>query len=493
MRLGALRVSLFWRTFALIGLLIAASFGAWYQIYRVFEREPQATRFAWEIASIVNLTRAALISTAGDRRSALLVDLARNEGVRVYPLEPNDRIEPWPDRQVGVVVEAKLQELLGPQTMLAARVNGERALWISFDIDGDPYWLIAEPERLRRQLGSNWLEVTAIAVGFALLGALLISRRINRPLANLADAIGRLSRGEQPERLRVSGTTEIYEVNRRFNRLADELDAIEADRAIVLAGVSHDIRTPLTRLRLEIEMSGLDEAAKAEMIDEIERIDSIVRQFIEFARPLEWTVEPVDVAEAIDQQMRAYARECGDGSLVINRHVAIGLLWRGSPTILQRILANLIDNALKYARPPDGGAIRVDLLARRIDTQIELVVRDHGPGVPAEAIERLARPFARLDAERGSIGGSGLGLAIVARLARRAGGAAAIENAPGGGLLVRVRLQDQEAPVSSGAERASNAPAPVPFSLSAAAPPPAPRSPRRGPDGRAARSSSPSD
>jgi len=125
-----LRISLFWRTFALIGLLIAASLGAWYQLYRAFEREPQATRFAWEIASIVNLTRAALISAAGDRRNALLIDLARNEGVRVYPLEPQDQVEPWPDRQVGELVEAKLKALLGSRTLVASRVNGEPALWV---------------------------------------------------------------------------------------------------------------------------------------------------------------------------------------------------------------------------------------------------------------------------------------------------------------------------------------------------------------------------
>ena len=160
-------------------------------MYRVFEREPQAARFAWEIASIVNLTRAGLISAAGDRRSELLVDLQRNEGVRVYPLEPQDQIEPWPNRQIGQMVEAKLRELLGPRTLVASKVNGEKALWISFDIEGDQYWLITDPKRLERQLGGNWLEVSATAVLLALIGAILISRLVNRPLANLARSIAR--------------------------------------------------------------------------------------------------------------------------------------------------------------------------------------------------------------------------------------------------------------------------------------------------------------
>ena len=424
------------------------SLGAWYQLYRVFEREPQTARFAWEIASIINLTRAGLISAAGDRRNELLVDLARNEGVRVYPLEPQDQIEQWPDRQIGQLVEAKLKELLGPRTLVASKVNGEKALWISFDIEGDQYWLIADPKRLERHLGGDWLDVTATAVLLALIGAILISRLVNRPLADLARSIEKLSRGERPPRLRETGPTEISELNRRFNQLAGDLHAMEADRAVVLAGVSHDIRTPLTRLRLEIELSELDEASKASMVEEIERIDSIVRQFIEYARPPELTVETVNIDASIEHLTRAYARERSDGVLQLQTRLESGLTWQGNTIILQRILANLVDNAMKYGQSPSDGTVRIDLLGRRRGKQIELVVRDQGRGVPDEALERLARPFARLDPERGGVGGSGLGLAVVSRLARRAGGALTLENAPAGGLLVRVTLNDQGAPTS---------------------------------------------
>jgi len=438
-----LRLSLFWRTFALICLLVAVSLGAWYQLYRVFERDPQTARVAWEIASIVNLTRAGLVSAAGDRRNALLVDLASNEGVRVYPVEPHDLVEPWPDRQIGQLVEAKLKDLLGPSTQVAGRVNGEKALWISFDIQGDAYWLIADPQRLERQLGGNWLQISAASVLLALVGAILISRLVNRPLADLAGSIERLSRGERPPRLRESGPTEISGLNRRFNQLAGDLHAMEADRAVVLAGVSHDIRTPLTRLRLEIELSKLDEASKESMVEEIERIDSIVRQFIEYARPPEFAIEIVGVDNMVGQLIRSYSRERADGLLQLEVRLEAGLRWQGNSIILQRILVNLLDNAMKYGRSRDDGIARIELSGRRRARTIELVVRDRGPGVPEEALERLARPFARLDPERGSVGGSGLGLAVVSRLARRAGGGLTLENAAAGGLVARVILQDQ--------------------------------------------------
>ena len=213
----------------------------------------------------------------------------------------------------------------------------------------------------------------------------------------------------------------------------------------MLAGVSHDIRTPLTRLRLEIELSELDEASKASMVEEIERIDSIVRQFIEFARPPELTVEKVEFDAVIERLSRAYARERSDGLLQLQTRLESGLTWQGNTIIVQRILANLLENAMKYGRSQNDGIVRIDLLGRRRGKQVELVVRDQGPGVPDEALERLARPFARLDAERGGVGGSGLGLAVVSRLARRAGGALKLENTPAGGLLARVTLDDQGA------------------------------------------------
>ena len=440
-----MRLSLFWRTFALISLLLAISLGAWYQLYRAFEQPPQASRFAWEMASAINLARTALShAEPGPQREALLKDFASNRGLRVYPLKDNDRIERWPDRKMGAEVEGQLARRLGHPAMLASRVNGVFALWVSFDIGSERYWLIAEPERLEAPTGSSWTEMAASAIGILLatIGGLLISRLVNRPLANLARSIDRLSRGEPPPRLPETGPPEIAMLNRRFNELAGELQAMDADRAIVLAGVSHDVRTPLTRLRLEVEMSALPEAAQASMIEEIERIDSIVHQFVEFASPLERTVEVVDINDVFSQFLRLYSRERAAGLLSVFKRVEHGLSWQGNPVLLERILSNVFENAIKYAATPGERNVRIDIIGRRHEKGVELIFRDHGPGVPEASLNRLARPFARLDTERSAIGGSGLGLAIVARLARRTRGGMIIENASGGGLKIRVVLRD---------------------------------------------------
>jgi len=436
------RLSLFTRTFALIALVVAASLIAWLQLFRAAELQPRAERLAGEITSVVNLTRSALLNTAGEGRLELLADLARDEGIRVLPAEPGDRAEGWPDERFGELVEERLRALLGAQTRLAGSVDGDGGLWIRFDIDGDPYWMLLDPARLQRQSQRSWLGWLGIALLLAVAGALSVSRVVNRPLSNLAAALDRVSRGEPPPTLPEDAPTELAEVNRRFNQMAADLAALERDRAEALAGISHDIRTPLTRLRMEIELSPLDAPTRESMADEIDRIDAIVGQFVEFAQPGRPSADaPVAVAEAFGSVLEGFRNAPDSASLELVTQVSAGLAWYGSATCLTRIVSNLIENARRYGASADGRT-RVEVSARRHGRGIELTVRDHGQGVPANQLERLLRPFTRLDEERNRHGGSGLGLAIVARLARRYGGELQLESPADGGLLARVRLTD---------------------------------------------------
>jgi two-component system, OmpR family, osmolarity sensor histidine kinase EnvZ len=441
------RISLFWRTFALIALVVVASVLAWFQLFRAAERQPRAERFAWEVASVVNLTRAGLLSASPDRRPELLTDLARDEGVRVLPLEATDRVEPWPDPRIGSLIEIKLRELLGPPSRIAGSVNGLRGLWISFDIEGDPYWLLLDAGRLDRQANRDWMLWLGIALLLALLGALAISRVVNRPLAQLAGAIDRLSRGEPAPRLQEDAPTEIAEVNRRFNLMAADLAALEIDRAEALAGISHDIRTPLTRLRLEIELSRLSQADRDSMGEEIERIDAIVRQFVEFARPAgAGPPQRVDVSATIDAVLDGFRNGHGADRLEVGVEVPAGLEWIGDPTVLERIVSNLVENARRYGRTPGSDRSEITVRAQRLGRMLQIAVRDLGPGVPRDQLERLTRPFTRLDVERNRHGGAGLGLAVVARLARRYGGDLALALPADGGLQATVRLRDDALP-----------------------------------------------
>jgi two-component system, OmpR family, osmolarity sensor histidine kinase EnvZ len=439
------KISLFWRTYALIAIVVVASVLAWFQLFRAAERQPRAERLAWEVASVVNLTRAGLLSASADRRLELLADLARDEGVRVVPLEAGDRTEPLANEALGSRAEAKLRELLGPGTSVAGGVNDVPGLWVSFDIDGDPYWLLLDPRRLERQAARDWLGWSALALVLALLGALAISRVVNRPLAQLADAIDRVSRGIPAPRLAEDAPTEIAEVNRRFNRMAGDLAALDADRAETLAGISHDLRTPLTRLRMEIELSGLATEDKASMGDEIGRIDAIVGQFIEFARPAHARpAERIDVERVIRDVLAGFLNGADGGAWAVELTVSPGCSWIGHETVLVRVVANLVENVRRHGRTPGSDRVDLRIDARRQPDGLLLEVGDRGPGVPPDQLERLPRPFARLAPERGPDGGSGLGLAIVDRLARRYEGELRLQPGPGGGLLVSVRLADSK-------------------------------------------------
>lgn len=440
---------LFWRTFFLIGTLIVASLLSWSLFFRVLERTPRAQQIAWQISSMVNLTRAALVNAQPERRQELLADLARDERVRVGVLEPSDRIDPHPPSGLAHEVGERLRVLLGPSTLTAAAVNGTRGFWVSFDIDGDGYWLVFDRRRVERNLGRSWISWALVAIGLSLAGALVTSRVVNRPLADLAGALRQLARGARPRPLPETGPREIAELNGQFNRMADALAALDADRALALAGISHDVRTPLTRLRMEVELASLPGGVRAAMVDDIEAIDRIVGQFIEFARG--GTVEAADrvpVAELLIAMRGRHDAEITSGALSWELDVRADAWWIGRKADFERIVSNLVENARRYGATPGTDRVEMRTGLHRSGTGIVLTVEDRGVGIPAAELERLVRPFARLDSARGApgaAGGSGLGLAIVERLAARYGGRLQLKPSSTGGLSVQVQLPDAEA------------------------------------------------
>ena len=150
-------VSLFWRTFFLLALLLICSTVAWFQTYRHLEYEPRAIQTAHQIASLVNLTRAALVYSDAITRVSLIKTLAEQEGVRILPREPMDRFEAYASGTLDRRVTEELIERLGAGTTVAGRVNEEVGLWIGFAIEGDNYWLLLDPTRFRHVSGRTWL------------------------------------------------------------------------------------------------------------------------------------------------------------------------------------------------------------------------------------------------------------------------------------------------------------------------------------------------
>ncbi|MDM8358505.1 ATP-binding protein [Pandoraea communis] len=427
---------LFWRTFFLIALLIGVSLAAWYQSFRVIEREPRAQRVAQQLVSIVKLTRTALLYSEPDLRRALLQDLESNEGIRVYPREPADKVEKQPGGVVQDLIVRDVQRRLGTDTIIAASVNEIPAMWISFKIDEDDYWVAIEQDRIDTATGLQLFSWGTFALALSLIGAAFITAIVNRPFARLAHAARAIGEGQRPDPLPERGMGEAAEANRSFNQMVDELERLEADRALMLAGISHDLRTPLARLRLETEMSPSDENVKRDMISDIEQMDEIIGRFLDYARPAARTMQALDLSDIVRETATSFD---GREDLNVTIELAEATAVLAERTDLKRLLTNLLENARKYGRDAETDIANVHITTRVLGERVEMRVRDTGPGIPEEQLALVFRPFYRVDTARTKADGTGLGMAIVQRIATRYKGIASLRNVrPGTGLEIIV-------------------------------------------------------
>jgi two-component system osmolarity sensor histidine kinase EnvZ len=423
--------SLLWRTFLLLAALVVATLAGWFQIFRAYEVEPRARQISQNLISIVNLTRSALVNSQPELRRELLADLAEREGIQVYPSDPGEHLGPPVDDAVQNLVRDLVRKQLGENTRFASEREDKPGLWLSFHIDDDEYWLRIPRRRVEREIALRWLGWGLLALALSLLSAYLIVSRLNRPLRALATAAGAIGKGNTPEPLSESGPEEIRTLSHAFNEMSRDLARLDADRALILAGVSHDLRTPLSRLRLGLEMSGADPQLKDGMTADIEEMDRIINQFLDFARTDGGEApQHADLASIAAEVAEHYRRH---GRSVATELASVPELPLQTMA-MRRVVLNLVDNALRYGEKDVGIAVRAD------NGSVVLEVSDRGPGIPASEVERLKRPFTRLEAARSDKGGAGLGLAIVERVARAHGGNLQLLPRPGGGLLAEIRL-----------------------------------------------------
>ena len=421
-------MTLFWRSFLLIAALIVTAVLASFQIYRVYEREPRSRELAQQTVSTINLTRAALVNADPFLRRELLIDLNESEGLRVFPATASEKLEALPDDPLLEKVVGRVRESLGAETRFAAERDGLEGFWISFYIDEDEFWAMLPWERFEPAFGLQWLGWGAALLALAIAGGFLIASTIARPLAALERASTRIGRGQAHEPLAESGPRELRGVASAFNRMASDLEESERERAMVLAGISHDLRTPLSRLRLALEMTpGSDREA---MVSDIDEIDVVIGQFLDYARGVAEDKSENELNELLDELAGHYRRIHRDVTFRPGRVPP----FRFARLAVRRAVANLIDNALRYA----GDPVEVETAGR--GPWIEIEVRDRGPGIPADAVERVKRPFTRLEHARSGAGGAGLGLAIVERIARSHGGRLELAPREGGGLVARLTL-----------------------------------------------------
>jgi two-component system osmolarity sensor histidine kinase EnvZ len=386
-----------------------------------------SSAIAGEISYTVELMRQ--FQTPAEREWVL--DLARRQFTLAIRMEPGGVLEPQ-----------ERPNILGPMDDdLASALTEKFNVPFTMDWTSDPRSVLirlqlpdgvldVEAPRKRLAIGTIFLFVGWL-VGSALLlfgiAALFMRNQVRaiRRLARSAEAFGM---GRDVPQIRPEGAAEVRQAAAAFNRMQDRIRRFLAQRTEMLAGVSHDLRTPLTRLRLALAMlprTAELEQDVAEMTADVEEMDRMIGGYLAFARG-EGTEQavPVNLSLILDD-VAAGARRAG---ALLELDVPPDLTVKLRADAVRRAITNLVDNARRHA-------VHVALAAAHHGRSVLVTVDDDGPGIPADKRESVFRPF-----ESGSIGGTGLGLTIARDIVRAHGGEIMLENSPLGGLRARIRL-----------------------------------------------------
>lgn len=435
-----LPLGLFARTFLLLALLMLASLGAWIHVLFTLDSEPRAERTATHLINAASLTSSLLQLPENHMADLIETAIKDQDGLDLTRNRPVDVLSELPQTEYWSGLSEQVRRALGPQTELLLSSVDDSLVWISLPVANQNFWLGLDVDRSKPVTGVEWFSWMIAAALLSLVGAAVAVGYVNRPLARLARAAQQVSRGEAPEPLPEQGALEIRELNASFNRMVSELRLAENDRNLMLAGISHDLRTPLARMRLEIEMSPISDEQRQAIDQDLSQVDRTIGQLLEYARPARKPPSrPVNVSEVITElvdQERGRFEQAGGRLEIRAKANGYSLIDRHD---LSRCVINLLENARRYGiRDQQAPDVEIHIQPRADRLLID--VRDRGPGIAPKDIARVMRPFSRGEAARTGGSGAGLGLSIVERLLSRAGGSLRLLPREGGGLTARMDL-----------------------------------------------------
>lgn len=399
--------------------------------------EPIARQSANDEAALLVLSAQTWVELPPAARPYFELELAENHDL-IITSEPRDLAIATLSQPYLSLVQDQLAERLGEPVAL---LEGDELIWLDVNMGGHNLQIGFSPGR--RDIQPLYIGIIIFGLGAAIvfLTSLYIVQRITRPLVAAAERVESFRGGEDFEPLPERGPRELVSLARNFNTMAREISALLSNRTTLLAGISHDLRTPLTRMRLALEL--LPDNVDPKLIERFERnleaMDSLIGDALRFARGTGEPAQKVKVVPFIEDVVDAY-----DASIPfsVQPGTPTELELALAPGALKRVLSNLISNAQQHG---EGVSVRLD--------GTEIHVLDKGAGIPDEYKEQVFQPFFRLDSSRSSVtGGSGLGLAIVMQLCQAHGWRVRIEDPPGGGTDVIVSLQPQAPSTASAGE-----------------------------------------
>ncbi|HMM47043.1 MAG TPA: ATP-binding protein [Thiobacillaceae bacterium] len=420
--------SLYTRTAITLALaFVVFQVAAFWVVYRTLI-VPVAERSADDLAGLIVLSAQTWAELPPATRVAFEHELARRHGLRLTTADVGATGHA-PGFAFHTQIEDALSRRLGEPVELRG-VPDTRAVWVDIPVGGHDLRAGFFPARYAVKLPLAAIAVAALGTLLTLLTALFLVRRITAPLARAARAASQVGAGALPDPLPETGPAELAELARRFNTMAAEVRELLDNRTTLLAGISHDLRTPMTRLQLNLEMlrDAPDPARIDRAIADLEDMNRLITGYLELARTTQAeTPTRIDLALLLEEA-------AADS----------GLAWPGATPCeieagrlaLRQIVSNLIQNAQRYG----GGTAEIALeCSERV---ARVIVRDTGPGIPDDQLEKVFRPFYRIEASRSqATGGSGLGLALVRQLAEANGWKISLANRPGGGLEATLEIR----------------------------------------------------
>ncbi|HTR07492.1 MAG TPA: ATP-binding protein [Paraburkholderia sp.] len=385
------------------------------------------------IAREVAISVALLDHLPADKRAAWLPQLARRSYSFILgPGTPGEAPNASRSKDVAQAIASGISDR-NALTANAVPGNGEH-LQIHLRLsDGSPLTIDYRP--LAALPLSGWLPVVLVAQLVVLAVCCWFAVRVaTQPLHELARVADALGPDLKAERLEEDGPSEVARAARAFNAMQERIAAHVAERMQILAAISHDLQTPITRMRLRVDQMD-DEAQAAKLTQDLREMEQLVKEGVAYARTLHGTDEAprrVDLDALLDSLVCDYV-DAGS-PVTFERRLNMAIVTRVQA--LRRIVGNLVDNALKY-----GGTAAIEVSASPQDKAVTISVLDSGPGIPEEALEKVFEPFYRLETSRNrGTGGTGLGLAISRQLAVAMGAQLTLRNRPEGGLEGRLVL-----------------------------------------------------
>ncbi|MDD2885379.1 MAG: ATP-binding protein [Dechloromonas sp.] len=406
----------------------------------LFLMAPMAQRAADDLAGLMLLSAQTWRELPPETRADFEIELASQHTLSLSEHAPGEVHHEWHGVYLYYLEHALAQKTGEMRHLLHSQRDGEDWLWAKLP-SGNTSLAVGFPARRIATQPLRAMLLSLIAgLALAILAALWFARKITQPLAQLETAAAQLGQGETPTQLPESGPRELAQLAQRFNQMARQVQELLAARTTMLAGISHDLRTPLARIRLALAL--LDKQAKPALVQRIEadidEMDRLISDVLTLSRDLsEHACETVDLKVLVQQLATSVSSK--RLQLSIPEQTVIVQARR---LALQRIISNLLENALRY-----GAEQPVQLRIETHPHALLIGLLDHGPGIPDALLDDVFLPFHRVDASRSpQTGGSGLGLAIVRQLANANGWQVALSNRNDGGLAAWLSLPiDQEA------------------------------------------------